>query len=318
MSRRAPTMRTRPSPARRQPPVPTPARGDSREEELATISLEGVSRSFIIDGRPLPVLDSVTLRVPDREIVAIVGPNGSGKSTLLRLMAGLLAPDDGRVELDGKPVSEADPRLGLVFQEPRLLPWRRALDNVAFPLELAGHDRRTRGETARALLDLVGLTAFAEAYPHQLSGGMRQRLAIARALARDPSVLLLDEPFSALDALTRERFNLELLELWSRTGTTIVLVTPNIPEAVFVSDRVIVLSPRPAHVVAEVPVEIARPRSLAALDGAAFSRTAATIRAHLAAGDSEHGANQQLAAPVHDVLERAGTPAWFDPFRDES
>jgi NitT/TauT family transport system ATP-binding protein len=214
-------------------------------------------------------------------------------------------------------VDRADPRVGLVFQEPRLLPWRRALDNVSFPLEIAGVDRRSRRERAAHLLELVGLSSFGGAYPHQLSGGMRQRLAIARALARDPSVLLLDEPFSALDALTRERFNLELLELWQRTGTTIVLVTHSIPEAVFLSDRVIVLSARPAHVVADVPVGLPRPRTMAALDGAAFSRTAAAIRGQLGGTDSDYAAHEAAAAPVRDVLEHAGAPAWFDPFRGD-
>jgi NitT/TauT family transport system ATP-binding protein len=197
------------------------------------------------------------------------------------VIAGLLPAAGGIVEVEGRPVSGPDARVGLVFQEPRLLPWRSALANVAFPLEVAGHERTPREARARDLLGLVGLRDWAGARPVELSGGMRQRLAIARALALEPSVLLLDEPFSALDALTRERFNVELLRLWERIGSTIVLVTHSIPEAVFLADRVVVLSPRPAAVAADIIVELPRPRRLADLDAAVLSRTATQIRAQL-------------------------------------
>jgi len=260
------------------------------------------------------VLDGVTFGVGSGEVVAIVGPNGSGKSTLLRLISGLLKLDSGSIEIDGTAVTQADPRVGLVFQEPRLLPWRSTRDNVAFPLELVGVPRRERSKRAGELLDLVGLAEFGDTYPRHLSGGMRQRAAIARALARDPSVLLLDEPFSALDALTRERFNAELLDIWQRTGATVVLVTHSIAEAVFVADRVIVLAPRPSHVVADVPVSLPRPRTPETVDGALYSRTAATIRAYLGGSAAEQLADEERAAPVRDVLDRVGTPAWFDPF----
>jgi NitT/TauT family transport system ATP-binding protein len=280
----------------------------------AAIRLDGVNHSFVIAGRHTPVLNDVRFELADGSVTAIVGPNGSGKSTLLRLIAGLITPDGGTVALDGKHVEAADPRVGLVFQEPRLLPWRRAIDNVALPLELAGADKPVRRALATDLLALVGLDGFAEAYPHQLSGGMRQRVAIARALARDPSVLLLDEPFSALDSLTRERFNAELLDLWARTGTTIVLVTHSVSEAVFLADTVLVLSPRPGTVVARVAVPLPRPRAADTLDGTDFQRTAATIRAHLAGTPAEQLAQEEAAPRVPDVLERSGTPAWFDPF----
>jgi len=286
--------------------------------QLATIRVDSVSRSFLADGGPLPVLDAISFEVAEREVVAIVGPNGSGKSTLLRLLVGLIEPDAGSITLDGQPVADADPRVGLVFQEPRLLPWRRALDNIALPLELAGRPPAERRRRAQELLALVGLEGFAAAYPHQLSGGMRQRLAIARALAREPSVLLLDEPFSALDAMTRERFNAELLEVWQRTGTTIVLVTHSISEAVFLADRVLVMSARPGSVIAEVPVELDRPRTAAALDGAVFSRTSALIRAHLTGTAADYAAQEAAAAPVRDVLEWTGSPAFFDPFRTDA
>ncbi len=290
------------------------SRHASEDQTLASIRLDNVSRGFTVDSKPLPVLDAVSLEVPSGGITAVVGPNGSGKSTLLRLISGLLPPDSGSIAIDGRAVDDADQRVGLVFQEPRLLPWRRTLDNVSFPLELAGVGRAERDERARRLLDLVGLDTFAAAYPHQLSGGMRQRVAIARALARDPAILLLDEPFSALDALTRERFNTELLDIWERVGATIVLVTHDIAEAVFLADEVIVLSTRPANVVARVPVPLARPRLTSARDSDAFTRAAATVRAHLQGTPEDLAAHEAAAAPVHDVLERAGSPAWFDPF----
>jgi NitT/TauT family transport system ATP-binding protein len=281
---------------------------------LAGIRLDGVSRSFAIDGAPLPVLQDVSFAVPSGGVTVVVGPNGSGKSTLLRLIAGLIAPDHGTITIDDAPVGDADRRVGLVFQEPRLLPWRRVIDNVAFPLELVGVAATERRERARALLDLVGVGAFADAYPQQLSGGMRQRAAIARALAREPEVLLLDEPFSALDALTRERFDAELLDLWQRVGATVVVVTHSIPESVFLGDEVIVLSPRPGRVVARVPVPLSRPRNPAVFESPAFTAAATEIRSYLAGTPVEQAAEEAAAAPVRDVLERAGSPAWFDPF----
>jgi NitT/TauT family transport system ATP-binding protein len=290
---------------------PSPLKGGAA---LAAISVENVSRSFTVDHRPLHVLEDVSFDVPAHGVTCVLGPNGSGKSTLLRLIAGLIEPDSGRVAIDGQPVADADQRVGLVFQEPRLLPWRTALDNVAFPLELAGIAAAERRERARELLGLVGVSGFDAAYPRQLSGGMRQRVAIARALARDPQILLLDEPFSALDALTRERFNGELLELWQRTGTAIVLVTHSIPEAVFLADEVVVLSKSPGRVVARVPVPLGRPRTAALLESAAFTRTAATLRAHLGGTPAELAEEEAAGAPIRDVLERAGAPAFFDPW----
>jgi ABC-type nitrate/sulfonate/bicarbonate transport system ATPase subunit len=295
-------------------PIPVGECAQRRTKQLAAIRVDGVSRHFLIEGHVLPVLEQVSFDLSDRHVLAIVGPNGSGKSTLLRLVAGLLRPDAGTITLDGQRIADADPRIGLVFQEPRLLPWRRAIDNVAFPLELAGTSAAARNERANELLELVGLAGFASAYPHQLSGGMRQRVAIARALAREPSVLLLDEPFSALDSLTRERFNAELLDLWQRTGTTILLVTHSISEAVFLADTVLVLSPRPGTVLAQVPIPLPRPRTADSLDGAAFSRTAALIRAQLTGSPAELAQEEAAAALIPDVLERSGTPAWFDPF----
>ncbi len=233
-------------------------------------------------GATFPVLDHVDLSIPGGGVIALIGPNGCGKSTLLRVIAGLLRPTDGDALLDGAPIAGPDPRIGLVFQEARLLPWRTAADNITYPLELAGWPADRRTERLAALTDLVGLDPdLATTRPAALSGGTRQRVALARALALEPDVLLLDEPFSALDALTRERFDLELLRLWERSAATIVMVTHSIPEAIMVADRVIVLSPRPGRVVADVAVELARPRSIADLDAAAVSRTSREIRAQL-------------------------------------
>ena len=249
------------------------------------IEVEGVDLSFPIrGGGRLSVLDSLSLTVGGGEIVALIGPNGSGKSTLLRVIAGLLAPDAGQVTLDGAPLTGPDPRIGLVFQEPRLLPWRSAADNITYPLELAGWTPDRRRERLGALTDLVALDrSVLGNRPSELSGGQAQRVALARSLALEPGVLLLDEPFSALDALSRERFDLELLALWQRAAPTILLVTHNIAEAILIADRVVVLSARPGRVVAELPVELPRPRSIADLDAAVVTDTSRAVRQHLGA-----------------------------------
>ncbi len=249
------------------------------------------------DGAPLPVLDGIDLALPAGGIVALIGPNGCGKSTLLRLIAGLLLPGRGEIRLDGAPVVGPDPRIGLVFQEPRLLPWRSAADNITYPLELAGWPADRRAARLAALTELVGLDpAVAANRPAELSGGTSQRVALARALALAPAVLLLDEPFSALDALTREQFDLELLRLWDRSATTIVMVTHSIPEAILVADRVVVLSPRPGSVVADITVELPRPRTISDLDDGSVSRTAREIRAHLGDPDAVGSIVTELAS----------------------
>jgi NitT/TauT family transport system ATP-binding protein len=292
----------------------------------AGVRIDGVSLTFR-GARTTHVLDGVDLDIRPNEVIALIGPNGCGKSTLLRVLAGLVAPDGGGVALDGDPVAGPDERVGLVFQEPRLLAWRTAEQNVRFPMELAGWSKPRQRARADDLLGLVGLREFAPPKPSALSGGTRQRVAIARGLAHEPRVLLLDEPFSALDALTRERFNVELLRLWERTGTTIVLVTHAIPEAIFLADRVVVMSPRPARVVADIAVELPRPRRLVDLDSALVSSIAADIRAHLVDTTDDRIAMQEARTaviagarpgdrPRHDDTA-PGTPAWFDPFRPE-
>jgi len=306
-----------PLPASARVPAPRPGAG---------IRIDGVSLTFR-GARTTHVLDAVDLDIAPNEVIGLIGPNGCGKSTLLRVLAGLVPADGGRVALDGDPVTGPDERVGLVFQEPRLLAWRTAEENVRFPMELAGWSGERQRARADDLLGLVGLREFARAKPSTLSGGTRQRVSIARALALEPRVLLLDEPFSALDALTRERFNLELLRLWERTGTTILVVTHSIPEAIFLADRVVVMSPRPAHVVADIRVELPRPRRLTDLDSALVSSLAADVRAHLVDTTDDRIAMAEAATAVtagvrpgtrarHADTE-PGTPAWFDPFRPE-
>jgi NitT/TauT family transport system ATP-binding protein len=248
------------------------------------VSIRDVALTFQSPAGPRPALAGVNLEVRPGEVVSLIGPNGSGKSTLLRVAGGLLTPDRGSVLLDGRAINEPDPEIGIVFQDPRLLPWRSVASNVMYPLELAGWPNDRRHARLAEVLSQVDLEGTEQARPSQLSGGMRQRVALARALVMRPRLLLLDEPFSALDALTRERFNQELLELWSRTGATVIVVTHSIPEAIFLADRVVVLSSGPGRVIADLAVDIARPRRLDALDGAAVSPLARTIRQHLAEG----------------------------------
>jgi NitT/TauT family transport system ATP-binding protein len=246
------------------------------------IELRDVAVTFPSSGEErLVALDGVDLVVEPGEIVALIGPNGSGKSTLLRIIAGLLTPDRGAVAIDGAPVLGPSPRVGIVFQEPRLLPWRTTEENVAYPLELAGVIRREREGRVARLLQTVGLEGAEGLIPSRMSGGMRQRAALARTLATEPRVLLLDEPFSALDELTRERLNVELLEIARRERATVLIVTHSVQEAIFLADRVVVLSARPGNVVADIAVDLARPRSIGDLDAAIVTSTAQAIRTHL-------------------------------------
>lgn len=237
----------------------------------------------------LLALDGAELRLAAGEFVSIVGPSGCGKSTLLRAAAGLIATSPGTVEVLGGSASQACAAhvLGLVSQDPGLLPWRTVEANVALPLELTGGPPRgTSGgiaEVARALVQRVGLERFAAAYPHQLSGGMRQRVALARALVHRPRLLLMDEPFGALDELSREDLCLELLSLWEQERASVLFVTHSIREAVLLSDRVVVMSASPGHMVDEVPIDLPRPRTLAAQEAPSFAAYVHRIRAALGA-----------------------------------
>jgi NitT/TauT family transport system ATP-binding protein len=254
-------------------------------EAMGTIRLTQVGVDFPTrDGALLTAIDGVDLSIAGGEVVALIGPNGCGKSTLLRVIAGLLTPARGSALVDGEPITAPDARIGLVFQEPRLLPWRTSADNITYPLELDGWSKERRVARLAELVEVVRLDASAvTARPSELSGGTRQRVALARALALAPEVLLLDEPFSALDAMTRERFDLELLRLLETAATTIAMVTHSIPEAVLVADRVVVMSPRPGRIAAEVPVDLPRPRTLALMETPGATATMARVRAHLEA-----------------------------------
>lgn len=227
-------------------------------------------------------LDCVSMAVRREEFVCVVGPSGCGKSTLLRILGGLLMPSKGEARLDGETVLRPRRRVGFVFQKANLMPWRTVLDNVMLPLELAGEQLDARRESALDLIGLVGLEGFEGAYPGELSGGMEQRVAIARALIHDPDVLLLDEPFGALDAMTRERMGQELLRIWAARRKTVVMVTHSISEAILLADRVVALSPRPGRVRAEFDVPLPRPRHLRMLHSPDTGELSEQIRAAIA------------------------------------
>ncbi len=226
----------------------------------AAIEVADLCKAYVTADGKIPALERLSFRVEGGEFVSVLGPSGCGKTTLMRIVAGLTAPTTGLVAVDGVPVSGPQRKIGLVFQVPALMQWRSALDNVLLPTEILGLDRVASRKRARDLLELVGLAEFASCYPRELSGGMQQRVGIARALVHDPAILLLDEPFSALDIMTRNQLNTELMRIWSERRKTSLLITHSIPEAVYLSDRVIVLSPRPACILAIVAVTLPRPR----------------------------------------------------------
>ncbi|MEV4280466.1 ABC transporter ATP-binding protein [Actinoplanes xinjiangensis] len=223
----------------------------------AKIVFENVGKTFRARGTTVTALQDINLEVRDGEFLVIVGPSGCGKSTLLDLLGGLSELSSGRILVDGRPVTGPGLDRGIVFQQYALLPWRTAQGNIEFGLEAKGVGRRERAVKAREYLDLVGLAGFHDRYPHELSGGMKQRVAIARSLAFDPDVLLMDEPFAALDAQTREGLQDELLRIWEKTGKTIVFITHGIEEAVYLGQRVAVLTSRPGRIkeVVDVPID---------------------------------------------------------------
>ncbi len=264
------------------------------------VRVAGVDKTFVRDGDARTVaLSGIDLEVGRGQFVSLIGPSGCGKSTLLRLIGDLTQPTAGTVSVNGKPASRArrDRDYGMVFQAPVLFDWRTVEDNVRLPLELLGQPRAQREARAREMLSLVELHDFAGHHPYQLSGGMQQRVAIARALALEPSLLLMDEPFGALDEMTRERMNSEVLRIWEKTATTVVFVTHSIPEAVFLSSRVVVMSARPGRITNLIEIDLPRPRSDETREERRYFELVTQVREALR-GDDEtgHGSTERLAA----------------------
>jgi len=254
------------------------------------IRLRDTAKTFGDADAAVVALAPTTLDVRTGELLVLLGPSGCGKTTLLRMIGGLVPPSAGVIEITGRPLwtgsgrnQDAVRELGIVFQEPNLFPWLTIEDNVALPLEIQGAGRADRLARARDLLRLVGIAGFEGHRPRELSGGMRQRAAIARALAGNPHILLMDEPFGALDALTREQMNLELQRIWMETRQTVVLVTHSIPEAVFLGDRIVLLSPRPGRIDRIVDVPFPRPRGIDLMASVDFQAIALDLRRHLGA-----------------------------------
>jgi NitT/TauT family transport system ATP-binding protein len=228
-----------------------------------TVEVAGLNHVYDTNGQQLKVLADISLEVASGRFVSIVGPSGCGKSSLLMMLAGLMRPSEGTILAAGKPIHQPDPtRIGVVFQDASLYPWLSARANVEFPLSLRGVDKATRRARALDALALVGLENFAENYPNELSGGMKQRVSIARGLVQDPPILLMDEPFAALDEQTRITMGDELLRIWDRTRKTVIFVTHGLSEAIYLSDEVLVMSGRPGRILDRVAIDLPRPRSL--------------------------------------------------------
>jgi NitT/TauT family transport system ATP-binding protein len=246
------------------------------------IQLTGVSQVYKTSGQDVLAVSDVSFDVKPGRFVVLVGPSGCGKSSLLMMMAGLRHPTSRTILVSGAPIADPDPnRVGVVFQEPSLFPWLTAEENVEFPLTLRGVAKKDRRARAQEALQLVGLEGFGQRHPHELSGGMKQRVSIARGLVQDPPVLLMDEPFAALDEQTRMTMGDELLRIWAATGKTIVFVTHSLTEAVYLADEVIVMSPRPGRIVDRLEVALPRPRTFEMLSGDVFGSLRDRIWRHI-------------------------------------
>ena len=259
-------------------PSPTNTfQGASNPVRKISVELRGVSKTFRADGQSVRALDDVSVRVEEGEFLTLIGPSGCGKSTLFNLLVGLLEPDDGDIYLDGEICPNRIGRVSYMPQRDLLLPWRNILDNVIIPLELAGVPRGEARARAQSMLPLFGLEDFASSYPSALSGGMRQRAALQRTMLAEKKILLLDEPFGALDALTRRELQDWLLEVWRRFGQTVIFITHDVEEAIYLGDRVAVMSPRPGRIVKTVDVPLTRPRRQAMITELVFSSLLAEL-----------------------------------------
>ena len=253
----------------------------AKENNNIEIMLDNVGMTYdAADGKKVQALTSVTMDIHKGEFISLLGPSGCGKTTLLRIIADLLQPTSGKVLIGGETPKEArlKRKYGMVFQSAVLYDWRTVIKNIELPLEIIHESKAERRERAVKMLDLVGLSEFADHYPRQLSGGMQQRVGIARALALQPEILLMDEPFSALDEFTREKLHIDLLKIWRKTNKTIIFVTHNISESVFLSDRVCVLSPHPGRLSAVIDIDLPRPRAMEIRDTPEFTALVSKVR----------------------------------------
>jgi NitT/TauT family transport system ATP-binding protein len=246
----------------------------------AIISVRGLAKTYTTRHGNVEALQNIGFEVSEGEFIAIVGPSGCGKSTLLKILAGLLPASQGAALLRGTPIVGPRRDIGMVFQSPVLFPWRSVIDNVLLPIDVQRLGRERLRTRAMDLIRLVGLDGFEKRYPWELSGGMQQRVAMVRALIHDPAMLLMDEPFGALDAMTREQMNLELQRIWLERRKTVIFITHSIPEAVFLADRVLVMTPRPGRIAEVLAVEMPRPRALDVMNTPGFGTYARRIRAH--------------------------------------
>lgn len=260
---------------------------ESLPARIPFIRLAGVAKTYPSrGGQVINAVEEVTVDIAHSEFTSIVGPSGCGKTTLLNIIGGLLPASRGRIDYEGLEAGRKLPRLSMVFQDAVLLPWRNVLQNVCLPIEVLSTDRAQGEAKARELIELVGLQGFEDRYPGELSGGMQQRASIARALVNDPKLLLMDEPFGALDALTRENMSLELQRIWSRSRKTVLFITHSIAESVFLSDRVLVMTARPSRVREIIDIDLPRPRTLEMTTSDAFTKYVAHIRGLLSAAGS--------------------------------